>query len=244
MSSNEANSHYNGLQIDLNSQVGRDLQLRAFYTLSRTIDPTTGGNGGGDLSNVSNPYAGWRYDIGPGGYDRTHNAVVNFIYDIPFLRHSSSQLLKSTVGGWEVSGIVIMESGLPLNPQLGGSHGGQGLPNATNRPNVTGPVSYPHTVAEWFNTAAFTDPGAGLWGNAGHNSLRGPGRQNWNLSLFKTFTISESRGSRFELRFETFNTWNHPQFNNVSNNLSDKRFGQVTTAFDPRIIQLGGKLYF
>jgi len=46
------------------------------------------------------------------------------------------------------------------------------------------------------------------------------------------------------LRFETFNTWNHPQWNNISNNLSDKRFGQVTTAFDPRIIQLGGKLYF
>src|SRR6267143_882734 len=68
----EANTHYNGLQIDLNSQVGRDLQLRAFYTLSRAEDPSNGGTGGGDLHNVSNPYLGWRYDIGPSGFDRTH----------------------------------------------------------------------------------------------------------------------------------------------------------------------------
>jgi hypothetical protein len=63
----------------LNSQIKRDLQLRAFYTLSRTIDPTTGGSGGGDLANVSNPYLGWKYDDGIGGYDRTHNVGVNFI---------------------------------------------------------------------------------------------------------------------------------------------------------------------
>src|ERR1700733_14612907 len=73
LSRNEANSHYNGLQVDLSSQVGHDLTLRAFYTLSRTIDPTTAGNGGGDLGNVSNPYAGWLYDVGPGGYDCKKN---------------------------------------------------------------------------------------------------------------------------------------------------------------------------
>jgi len=229
LSANEANTHYNSLQIDLNSQLNKDLFLRAFYTLSRTIDPTTAGNGGGDLGNVSNPYAGWRYDVGPGGYDRTNVAVVDFIYDIPVFRHNDSKLVKSTLGGWQVSGIVTFESGLPINPQLGGTQGGQGLPNATNRPDVNGAVSYPHTAQEWFNTAAFTAPALGSWGDAGHNSLRGPGRQNWNLSLFKSFVLSESRGSRFELRVETFNTWNHTQFNNVDNNLTDSRFGQVTS---------------
>ncbi len=241
---NEANSHYNALQIDLSSQVGRDLALRAFYTLSRTIDPTTGGNGGGDLSNVSNPYLGWKYDVGPGGYDRTHSAAVNFIYDIPLLRNSSNRLLKSTIGGWQVSGIVTLTSGLPINPQLTGGQSGNGLPNATNRPDQTGSVSYPHTVAEWFNTAAFADPANGTFGDAKHNSLRGPGRDNWNLSLFKSFVFSETRGSRFEIRVETFNTWNHTEFQNVSNGLGSSNFGQVTSAFDPRIFQLGGKLYF
>jgi hypothetical protein len=243
LSDNEANSHYNALQVDLTSQVGRDLTLRAYYTLSRTIDPVTG-NGGQDLQNVSNPYAGWQYDNGPGGYDRTHNAAVNFIYDLPIFRHSQNRLLKSTVGGWEVSGIVTLTSGLPLNPQLTGGQSSNGLVNATNRPDQVGPVSYPHTVAEWFSTSAFAAPAVGTWGDAGHNSLRGPGRDNWNLSLFKSFVLSEARGSRLELRVESFNTWNHTEFNQVSNGLGSSNFGQVTSAFDPRVFQLGGKIYF
>src|ERR1700729_3437453 len=89
LSRNEANSHYNGLQVDLSTQVGHDLNLRAFYTLSRTIDAVGGtGNGGADLQNVSNPYAGWLYDVGPGGYDRTHNFSANFVYDLPIFRHT------------------------------------------------------------------------------------------------------------------------------------------------------------
>jgi len=255
LSQNEANTHYNGLQVDLNSQLSKDLTLRAFYTLSRAEDPTTAGNGGGDLGSVSNPYAGWRYDIGPSGYDRTHVAVVDFIYDIPLFRHNDSKLLKSVVGGWQVSGIVTMESGLPIN--IGISENGQGnngLPTATNRPNLTGAISYPQTPVtctptcfqriQYFNASSFSLPTLGAFGTLGHNALRGPGRDNWNLSLFKSFLLSESRGSRFELRVETFNTWNHTQFNGVDNNLGDTRFGQFTSAFDPRILQLGGKIYF
>ncbi len=244
MSANEANSHYNSLQVDLTSQLGRNLSLRAFYTLSRTIDPTTAGNGGGDLGNVANPYAGWRYDNGPGGFDRTHNASVNFIYDIPFLRNSQNHFLKSTIGGWEMSGIVTMTSGLPINPQLTGGQSGNGLPNATNRPDQVSSVSYPHKVGEWFDIAAFAPPAIGAFGDAGHNSLRGPGRDNWNLSLFKSFVFNEARGSRFELRAESFNTWNHTEFNQVSNGLGSTNFGQVTSAFDPRVFQFGAKLYF
>jgi Carboxypeptidase regulatory-like domain len=252
LAANEANTHYNGLQIDLNSQISHDLTLRAFYTLSRAMDPTTAGNGGGDLGNVSNPYAGWRYDIGPSGYDRTHVGVVDFIYDIPVFRHSDSRLLKSTVGGWSVSGIVTLESGLPINAQTGGNQGNNGLQNGTNRVDQVGPVSYMSGQTSdptshnpiWFNTSAFALPAVGAWGTIGHNSLRGPGRDNWNLSLFKSFMISEARGSRFELRVETFNTWNHTQFNGVDNNFKDSNFGQVTSAFDPRILQLGGKIYF
>lgn len=243
LSTNEANTHYNGLQVDLTSHL-RDLTLRAYYTLSRAIDPTLGGSGGGDLANVSNPYLGWKYDNGPSGYDRTNNAAVNFIYDIPFLRNSSNHFLKSTVGGWEVSGIVTMTSGVPVNPQLTGPQSSNGLVNANNRPDQNGSVSYPHTVGQWFNTNAFAMPAVGDWGNAGENSLRGPGRDNWNLSLFKSFVLSEARGSRFEVRAESFNTWNHTEFNAVSNALGSSNFGQVTSAFDPRVFQFGGKLYF
>ncbi len=260
LSTNEANSHYHGLQFDVNSQVGRDLYLRAFYTYSKTIDPGTGSNGGQDLQNTSNPYLGWRYDVGPGGYDRTHVAIVNFIYDIPLLRGNQSRLLKTTLGGWQVSGIVTMESGIPINIGLTGGQGGNGLPNATNRPNLVGKISYPSTVGagdhviQYLDPTVFVDPAVGAFGNLGHNAVRGPGRDNWNLSLFKSFVFSETRGSRLEFRVETFNTWNHTQFNQVANNVSfDKKtfaritttnFGQFTSAFDPRIMQLGLKLYF
>ncbi len=241
LSTNEANSHYNALQVDLNSKI-QDLTMRAYYTLSRTVDPTLGGGGGADLTNVSNPYLGWKYDSGPGGYDRTHNAAVNFIYDIPFMRNSQSGLLRTIVGGWEVSGIVTMTSGLPINPQLTGGQSANGLPNGTNRPDKISDVSYPHKVGEWFSTAAFASPAVGAWGNAGFNSLRGPGRDNWNLSLFKNFAFGESR--RLELRAESFNIWNHTQFDQVSNGLGSSNFGQVTSAFDPRVFQFGAKIYF
>jgi hypothetical protein len=254
MSTNAANSHYNGLQLDVTSQVGKDLFLRAFYTYSKTIDPGTGSNGGQDLQDVSNPYLGWKYDVGPGGYDRTHNAAVNFIYDIPVFRHNSSRLVKTALGGWQVSGIVTLVSGLPLNIGLSGAQSGNGLPNATNRPDLVGHVAYPQTAVtcspacfqqiQYIDPSAFAKPAVGDFGDLGHNALRGPGRDNWNLSLFKSFWFNEERGSRIELRFETFNTWNHTQFNQVSTNFGSSNFGRFTSAFDPRTLQLGIKAYF
>jgi Carboxypeptidase regulatory-like domain len=251
MSTNEANSHYNGLQLDVTSQVGKDLFLRAFYTYSKTIDPGTGSNGGQDLQDVSNPYLGWRYDVGPGGYDRTHNAAVNFIYDIPVFRHNQSRAVRTLLGGWSVSGIATIVSGLPVNIGISGAQGGNGLPNATNRPDLVSQITYPNAVnaagdhvIQYIDASSFALPAVGSFGNLGHNAVRGPGRDNWNVSLFKSFWFNEERGSRFELRFETFNTFNHTQFNGVSNNFGSSNFGQFTSTFDPRIIQLGGKLYF
>src|SRR5579884_3457536 len=250
MAENEANTHYNGLQVDLNSQVGRDLTLRAMYTLSKAVDPTTAGSGGGDLGGVSNPYAGWVYDNGPSGYDRRNVAVVNFIYDIPVFRHSQSRFVRSTVGGWQVSGIVTMESGLPLNLGLSGNQGGNFV-GGSNRPDLTGSISYEHAVSptqaqviQYINPSAFAFPALGAWGTLGHNALRGPGMDNWNISLFKSFSLSESRGSRLELRLETFNTWNHTEFSGVNTTFGNSNFGQFNSTFDPRILQLGAKIYF
>ncbi len=243
---NEANGHYNSLQVDLNSQASRDLQLRAFYTLSRSIDPSTGGSGQ-DLNGVTNPYLGWRYDLGPSIFDRTHNFSANFIYSIPVLRNSSSRLAKSTLGGWQLSGIVTIESGLPINI----SGGSNDVVGNGNRPDLTGKISYMHQVVpstdpfqhiQYYNTSVFKGTAPGVWGNLGHNALRGPGRDNWNLSLFKTFAFTEASG--LQLRLETFNTFNHTQFQNSDNTLGDGRFGQFTSAYPARIVQLGGKVYF
>jgi hypothetical protein len=149
--------------------------------------------------------------------------------------------LKTVAGGWEVSGIVTMESGLPLFINEGGSEGSNGLSGATNRPDLTGSVSYPGTISQFFTTSGFSNPAVGAWGNLGKGVVRGPGRDNWNLSLFKSFVFSEARNSRIELRVETFNTWNHTEFQNVSTTFGSSNFGQVTSTWDPRVFQLGGK---
>jgi hypothetical protein len=260
---NQQKSHYNGFQADLHSQIRQDLQIQAAYTLSRAIDPATGNNGVGDLNNYDNPY-NLNYDSGPSGLDRRHIAFVNFIYDIPLLRNSSNKLLKSTVGGWQVSGIVTLTSGAPIHISEGGITNcaqtvnpvgctpdliGTGnitsiIPNADNRPNVSGSVRYPKTVTSWFDKSAFSPTVAGTFGNLPFNSIRGPGRQNWNLALFKSFVFSESRGSKLEFRAEFFNAFNHTEFNNVSNTFTNGDFGAVTSAHDPREIQLGLKLYY
>jgi hypothetical protein len=246
------NGHYNSLQAEFRSQMTRDLSLQAAYTLSKAYDPATGSNNVQDLNAVSNPYS-YTYDNGPSNLDRRHIAFVNFIYDIPFLRNSSSRLLKSTVGGWQVSGIVSLVSGNPLNITEGGipkdvangiANISSVLPNANNRPNVNGSVSTPHTVSSWFGKSAFSPTLAGEFGNMPRNSVYGPGRQNWNIALFKSFVFSESRGSRLEFRAETFNTFNHTQFKDVSSTFSASNFGAVTSAHDPREIQLGVKVIF
>ena len=92
--------------------------------------------------------------------------------------------------------------------------------------------------------------GPDCWGNTKHNSVWGPGRDNWNISFFKNFVLSEARGSNLQFRAEFFNIWNHTQFQGdtqnggISTNLGANNFGHVTQAYDPRIIQLALKLYF
>ena len=256
LSEDEANSHYNSLQVDLHAKVRNDLQLQFGYTFSRAVDSSVSVGSGGDLQSITNPYAGPRYDVGPSLFDRTNIAFVNFVYQIPLLRNSSNRLLKTTAGGWALSGIVTMESGAPINLGVSGKNVENLFPGgfSGNRPDLNGSISYPKTANQWFNPSAFTAPacatGPDCYGNLGFDALRGPGRDDWNLSLFKNFIISEERGSRVEFRVETFNTWNHTQFqgdaNNggISINQGASNFGAVTSAFDPREFQFGLKLFF
>jgi hypothetical protein len=255
----DANSIYNGLQISLRSQI-RDLTLQGAYTYSHARDfalSATNGGDGMDLDYTSNPYLGWKYDMGPSEYNRQNIAIVNFVYDVPFWRNSSNRLLKNTVGGWQVSGVVTMESGLPLNLGVSGTTVcGAISGNCFVRPNLVGPISYPKTTTtltsglgtlQWFNPNSFAPndlPGlpVATYGNLTQNALWGPGRDNWNLALFKTFGFTERL--HLELRFESYNTFNHPQMNAVDVTVGDPNFGKVTSAYDPRVFQLGAKLLF
>ncbi len=248
---NAGNSHYNSLQASVNSRFHRDLSFQASYTWSKAMDFSAGNGSGGDLQSLANPYDR-SYATGPAWFNRDHVFSANFVYDTPFFRHAARQWVRTVAGGWQFSGYITAETGLPLQVDLGGPAAYNGLPNWTdnnqrpggNRPNVNGPVTYPHTVNAWFNPSVFSAPAVGQWGNLGFNALKGPGRHNWNLSLFKSFVFSEKRGSKLEFRAESFNIFNHTQFQNVSGTMNNSNFGQVTSAFDPRVFQLGMKAQF
>jgi hypothetical protein len=269
LAENEANAHYNSLQLDLRGTAWKNLQYQFGYTYSKAIDAATSNGSGGDLNNVSNPYVGWQYDVGPSPFDRTHVAFANFVYSIPLFNNSDSHAVRTMLGGWQLSGIVTMESGAPLAIGLSGSYvlpngtkvsnvtnlfNGGFVTNSGNRPNISGSVGYPQSVNQWFDTSVFQGPpcqtGPDCWGNLGHDAIRGPGRDDWNLSLFKNFVLSAERGSSIEFRAESFNSWNHTQFkgdyNNggISTNFGASNFGAVTAAFDPREVQLGLKVVF
>lgn len=176
---------------------------------------------------------------------------ANFVYQLPFLRNSDHTALRTALGGWELSGIITAETGAPLNVGTTGNTAASVISFAGGvRPDLVAPITYPKTVNAWFNPASFAAPAPGTWGDLGANAVRGPGRDNWNISLFKSFIISERRGSRVELRADGFNIWNHTQFkgdaNNggISMNLGSSNFGAVTAAFDPREFQLGAKVVF
>jgi hypothetical protein len=255
---NEANGDYNSLQTTFRGNLKSDLQYQVGYTYSRTNDAGSQGSSAGDLGSISNPYAGWKYDFGPSDYDVRNVFFTNFVYQIPLFKNSGKGL-RTALGGWELSGIVQAQSGAPLNIGLNGTSVTSIVPNSSNRPDVTGGGHDPHTVKEWFDTSIFTAPAPGTWGNTPRNFVRGPGRDNWNLSLFKNFWFNQERGSNLQFRAEFFNVWNHTEFvgngplGGISTNATflssgaldpKSDFGQVKSAYDPRTIQLALKLSF
>jgi hypothetical protein len=254
MGQNESNGDYNSLQATFRgSTLKNDLTYQVGYTFSHTNDPFDGvSSSGGDLGNISNPYQGWKYDFGPSGLDIRNIFFTNFVYDIPLLKNSAHRWLKTTLGGWEISGIVTANTGAPLNIGVSGQNVASIVPNTANRPNISGTMVNPHTVQEWFDTSVFSMPAPGTWGNEPHNAVRGPGRDNWNISLFKNFayTVGETHATNLQFRAEFFNFWNHPQWvgdslnGGISNYYGAGNFGAVTTAYDGRTIQLGLKFSF
>ena len=136
MAQNEANSNYNGLQISMRGTwLSNDLTYQFGYTYSHTNDSFNSGGSAGDLYNISDPYLGWKYDYGPSAFDHRNVAFVNFVYDVPLLKHSDNKLAKTMLGGWEISGIVTLSSGAPLNIGLNGNSITSIIPNTANRPD-------------------------------------------------------------------------------------------------------------
>jgi hypothetical protein len=251
---NTTNFSYHSLQAALRMENRHGLSLQLAYTYSHEIDiqstdltstPLSGS--GGQLSDPFNP----EYDRGSGGFDRRHIFNANYIYELPFFLHSNNVLERTAIGGWQISGVTTAQTGVPINPNYGNDVLGLGG-GTTNRPNFNQSARrYPKTQLAWFNTAAYSAPlapwmgGANQgFGNSGKDSIVGPGLFNWNLSVFKEFLITSAEGPRFQFRAESYNTFNHTEFNNVQTGFTNKNFGQVTSTYDPRVLQFGAKFLF
>jgi hypothetical protein len=264
------NSNYHSLQAGLRIENKHGLNAQFSYTWSHEIDIASGDEGStnaaGGQAFVSNPF-NIPYDRGSGVLDRRHIFSVNYDYKLPFFRNSNA-LARTTLGGWEISGVTVAEAGTPLAAYFTGTdQNGNNIIDPTNgkiiadttglgggtvnRANLSGRTKGPKTQTAWFKTSGFSAPSAPWNGNgnegfgtAGKDSVVGPGLFNWNMALFKSFALTSHEGPRFEFRVESFNTFNHTEFQNLDTTLSSKTFGQATSTYDPRTLQFGGKFLF
>jgi hypothetical protein len=240
---NTTNGTYNGFQTGVRVQNKWGLSGELDYTWSHEIDIQTYDNN----CCVSNPWY-FKYDKGSGQLDRRQMLSANYMYKLP-LFNKTTGLVHSIAGGWEIAGTIIDETGVPQNNQYGGSDtiglGG----GYTNRMNASGKMKYNKKVDNWFDQTILTVPVAAWngganqgFGNSGKDAIVGPGRVNFTTSLYKSFAVTER--AHFELRFESFNTFNHTQFNQIDVNHNDSNYGHVTSVYDPRSLELGGKFVF
>lgn len=223
-------SDYNSLQVDLERHMSKGVQFGVVYTYSKSLDDAS--SQGNTPQNSYDLMADW----GPSAFNETHVLQLNYDWALPFFKGRKGAV-GAALGGWEFAGVTTVHSGLPENIGLTGS--GHGL---ATRPNVLSPVTVPGSISQWFSTSSFAAASPGFFGNASRDSVPGPGMTVFNWSLYKHFYIQERFDT--EVRFEAYNVFNQVNFNAVSTSLGSGNFGDVTSAHDARVIQLGVMLHF
>jgi len=223
-----SDSHYNALQATLAHRFGKGLYFQSAYTYSKSIDDVSTASVA-FLTRVNNQTDA-RASRGPSDFDRRHRFVTSAVYQLPFFA-SASGFTKAALGGWEASGVVVLQSGAPFSifDAGGGSvYALASTPSSTatfspgfgcgNAPSHGSPES---RLANWVNPLAYTpDPHATLsdgstsdgtlYGNTPRNCIIGPPQKNVDFTLDKTFKLGERQSLRFRTDF--FNLFNHPSF--------------------------------
>ena len=248
---NVANSTYNSFQLTWNRRFANGFMFGVSYTLSKAYDD--GSNQRDVIPDTYNAHNLW----GPAEFDARHILVINYLYDLPFLK-GQSNLAGKLLGGWQISGVTQFQTGLPCGVAGSSDYAGVGQDanwgcgvngqfwNINGDPKILGQFAAngANDPAQWFATKnpdgspIFTAPTPGTFNTA--QNVRGliyqPGFQNWNLGLFKKFAINERTG--FQFRAEAFNFINHPNWgggsggqgsSGVQFNPTSATFGKVTT---------------
>jgi outer membrane receptor protein involved in Fe transport len=248
-----AESWYDALQASLRLRPTRGLNFLASYTWSHAIDHVSGLN----IANAEQPRPvlpvvqgdeasidrALDFERGDALFDVRHRFVVSFGYELPRLEGEST-FVRHALGGWQLNGIFQAQTGFPLSVNEGSN---LDIRFMTARPDVVcDPNDGPKTTTQWFDTSCFVrrplaDTGERP-GNAGRNTVRGPGFNRTDLSLFKNIAIRKSHA--LQLRVEAFNVFNQVRFGQPAGTIGTATFGQITQADDGRIVQLGIKYIF
>jgi hypothetical protein len=243
-------SNYNALQTSLTRRFTEGIQFGIAYTWSKAMDLTSGELGGLPLY-LSDRL--WAY--GKATFDQTHMFVLNYTWELPKLTSVWRHPVAACFDHWQVSGITSFASGLPSGigysttdgaDITGGGDGGRVI--------VTGKAALPHgerSFSRWFDTGVFARPAKGSFGNAPKDIYRGPGINNWDITILKDFPL-KSDVRKLQFRAEFYNAFNHTQFRSVDStarfdpqgNQVNGQFGQAITSRPPRLIQMALKLYF
>ncbi|MFN7923121.1 MAG: carboxypeptidase regulatory-like domain-containing protein [Bryobacteraceae bacterium] len=251
ITNNEASSFYQAFQAGLNRRFHNGLSYGFAYTLSKSMDD---GSAQRDiLPNAFDAHNLWS----PSDFDTRHQAVVNFIYEIPFLKGNKG-LVGTVAGGWQLSGVMQFQKGTPGTIATGDDFAGVGTGSGSQIWNISGPIVYNREFAAstpaqnyWFSTGASatatqtlaTRPAAGTFTTQYNRNLTySPGFQNWNISMFKNFRIQERANVQF--RVDGFNWINHPNWGGVDRNPTSATFGKVTSKSSERNLQMSLRLSF
>ncbi len=235
-----ANFVYNSLQSQFRKQFTGAGIINVAFTWSKA---RTDANG---YSYTPMDSYNLRGDWGRSNYNRERILVLSYVYPIPLWRRDRTVWYKKAFGGWQLSGITQIMTGLPLNPTIAPDRAGTGSGN--QRPDLVGnPYSGPGVGGrQYLNPAAFALPAPGTFGNLGSFAIIGPSWNTWNASVTKSFPILEQR--RLDFRAEFFNFPNHLSYFGVNagsiNTTPPANFGQVSSATDPRILQFSLRFSF
>ncbi len=239
-----SNTTYHSLQTKFDKRFSQGFLMTTSYTLGRSINYWQGDSNGG-ITTPADP----ERSRGRAEYDRLHNYVQSFVYQLPvgpegrWLRNGIGSWI---LGGWQLSGIFSAQSGQPINFTANAAT--LRAPGNTQRPNVSGTPKVAGGIGannQWFETSVFSFPDPNTFGSAGRNDLLdGPAFIQLDASLAKWFRFSGD--TRAEFRIDAFNATNRPQFDRPNGELGNARFGQITTtqANTDRVVQFGLRLVF
>lgn len=240
---------YHGLDLQLQKRFAHGFSFLTSYTWGKSIDNVD--ELFGPEGNALQDKANWSADRGVSGYDIPHMFVTSYIFELPFGRGrrwlDHEGWVNGLLGGWTLSGITVLRSGLPFTPNVPNKRDFLGTSEGAWRPDRTGTGKVTDPGPEgWFDVGAFKKPCDAKGcrhGNGGRNILRADGQVNFDVGLMKNFQLTEA--VQFQFRWEVFNLFNTPAFGDPVANIESPDAGKVrSTRSSPRIMQFALRLEF